>query len=307
MNEKAGVKPKQAAMVRLDEAVVNAVGAETFEDALHTLAHLSRTLIAAHQCAISYVPNGDFKAATHTHSFSEKYEKYNTYDCMPTGEGVWATIVEKKRPMRMTPEELVSHPRWKNFSDMKDERGLEHPPMVGWLAVPVLGKENRFLGVLQLSDKYKGDFTKEDEERLLLVARMIAPAFELQYVNTLRYKLKAQLEAQKLESLGVLAGGIAHDFNNLLMGVLGHADIALQEMSPTTPGRSHIESVRATAKLLAELCNELLAYSGKGRLYFWKSAKWVSRLEFMTEDSLGFWESYGYHRHGDPWKEERFS
>lgn len=43
------------------------------------------------------------------------------------------------------------------------------------------------------------------------------------------------------------------------------------------------------------------------RLYFWKSAKWVNRLEFMTEDSLGFWESYGYHRHGDPWAEERFS
>ena len=43
------------------------------------------------------------------------------------------------------------------------------------------------------------------------------------------------------------------------------------------------------------------------KLYFWKSAKWVNRLEFLTEDSLGFWESYGYHRHGDPWKEERFS
>ncbi len=42
------------------------------------------------------------------------------------------------------------------------------------------------------------------------------------------------------------------------------------------------------------------------KLYFWKSAKWVNRLEFMTEDSLGFWESHGYHRHGDPWKEERF-
>lgn len=43
------------------------------------------------------------------------------------------------------------------------------------------------------------------------------------------------------------------------------------------------------------------------KLYFWKSAKWVNRIEFVTEDSLGFWETYGYHHHGDPWSEERFS
>jgi DMSO/TMAO reductase YedYZ molybdopterin-dependent catalytic subunit len=42
------------------------------------------------------------------------------------------------------------------------------------------------------------------------------------------------------------------------------------------------------------------------RLYFWKSAKWVSGLEFMAEDKRGFWESGGYHNHGDPWKEERY-
>jgi DMSO/TMAO reductase YedYZ molybdopterin-dependent catalytic subunit len=43
------------------------------------------------------------------------------------------------------------------------------------------------------------------------------------------------------------------------------------------------------------------------RLYFWKSAKWVRGVEFMAEDKLGFWESSGYHHHGDPWKEERYS
>jgi DMSO/TMAO reductase YedYZ molybdopterin-dependent catalytic subunit len=43
------------------------------------------------------------------------------------------------------------------------------------------------------------------------------------------------------------------------------------------------------------------------RLYFWKSAKWVVGVEFMAEDSPGFWESHGYHNHGDPWREERYS
>jgi DMSO/TMAO reductase YedYZ molybdopterin-dependent catalytic subunit len=42
------------------------------------------------------------------------------------------------------------------------------------------------------------------------------------------------------------------------------------------------------------------------RLYAWKSAKWLSGLEFLPQDRPGFWERNGYHMHGDPWKEERF-
>jgi DMSO/TMAO reductase YedYZ molybdopterin-dependent catalytic subunit len=43
------------------------------------------------------------------------------------------------------------------------------------------------------------------------------------------------------------------------------------------------------------------------RLYFWKSAKWVTGVEFVEEERPGFWEKRGYHIHGDPWKEERYS
>ena len=40
--------------------------------------------------------------------------------------------------------------------------------------------------------------------------------------------------------------------------------------------------------------------------YFWKSAKWLRGLEFMAADRAGFWENYGYHMEGDPWREERY-
>ena len=42
------------------------------------------------------------------------------------------------------------------------------------------------------------------------------------------------------------------------------------------------------------------------KLYFWKSAKWLRRIEFVAADRSGFWEQRGYHDHGDPWKEERY-
>lgn len=42
-------------------------------------------------------------------------------------------------------------------------------------------------------------------------------------------------------------------------------------------------------------------------LYFWKSAKWVGGMQFLASDRPGFWETYGYHIYGDPWREERYS
>ncbi|MBF2036240.1 MAG: sulfite oxidase-like oxidoreductase [Leptolyngbyaceae cyanobacterium T60_A2020_046] len=42
-------------------------------------------------------------------------------------------------------------------------------------------------------------------------------------------------------------------------------------------------------------------------LYAWKSAKWISGIEFLAEEVLGFWERNGYHRRGEPWAEERYS
>ncbi len=81
-----------------------------------------------------------------------------------------------------------------------------------------------------------------------------------------RQKLESQMrEVQKLESLGVLAGGIAHDFNNLLMAILGNADLALLSLKPDSPARPNVEDISRASKRAAELCRQMLAYSGKGR------------------------------------------
>jgi signal transduction histidine kinase/CheY-like chemotaxis protein len=81
-----------------------------------------------------------------------------------------------------------------------------------------------------------------------------------------RRRLEAQMQhVQKLESLGVLAGGIAHDFNNLLVGILGHAGLALQEVSSDQPVHDSVLQIQTAAQRAAELTNQMLAYSGKGR------------------------------------------
>jgi PAS domain S-box-containing protein len=81
-----------------------------------------------------------------------------------------------------------------------------------------------------------------------------------------RSKLDAQMrEVQKLESLGVLAGGIAHDFNNILMAILGNADLALLALSPTSPAWQNLQEITRASQRAADLCRQMLAYSGKGR------------------------------------------
>jgi two-component system, cell cycle sensor histidine kinase and response regulator CckA len=73
------------------------------------------------------------------------------------------------------------------------------------------------------------------------------------------------LQAQKMESLGVLAGGIAHDFNNILMTVLGNVDLALLRIAPESPAKVHLKQIESAAAKAADLSNQMLAYSGKGK------------------------------------------
>jgi two-component system, cell cycle sensor histidine kinase and response regulator CckA len=104
-----------------------------------------------------------------------------------------------------------------------------------------------------------------------------------------RAKLEAQMrEVQKLESLGVLAGGIAHDFNNLLMAILGNADLALIRLSPTSPARRNIEEIARASHRAADLCRQMLAYSGKGRFVIgrYDLSEMVREMEPMIEASI---------------------
>ena len=80
---------------------------------------------------------------------------------------------------------------------------------------------------------------------------------------TSHYMLERHMvDAQRAESLGVLAGGLAHDFNNLLVAILGNTDLALREMAPRAAGRAPLENVRQAGLRAAELTDQLLAYAG---------------------------------------------
>jgi PAS domain S-box-containing protein len=80
-----------------------------------------------------------------------------------------------------------------------------------------------------------------------------------------RRQEQAQLQSQKLESLGVLAGGIAHDFNNLLTAILGNISLAQGCLSQVSPAWPFLENMGRAVQRATNLTRQMLAYSGKGQ------------------------------------------
>ncbi len=104
-----------------------------------------------------------------------------------------------------------------------------------------------------------------------------------------RARLQAQMrEVQKLESLGVLAGGIAHDFNNLLMAIVVNADLAKLALGGDSPALASLEEITRVSLRAADLCGQMLAYSGRGRFVIgrYDLSEMVREMTQMLEVSV---------------------
>ena len=110
-------------------------------------------------------------------------------------------VCENNRSMRMTQAELEAHPRWRGFGSYADK----HPPMRGWLAVPLIGRNGKNIGLLQLSDKYEGEFTQQDEYVALELAHLASAAMENSRLLEEISQLNAGLEQKVAERTVALA------------------------------------------------------------------------------------------------------
>lgn len=96
-----------------------------------------------------------------------------------------------------------------------------------------------------------------------VVARDISQA---KTVAAERLRLERDLfEAQRMESLGLLAGGVAHDFNNLLTVIMGHVNLARTDVEPTSSAALSLDTINHVARRAADLTHQMLAYAGKGQ------------------------------------------
>lgn len=91
------------------------------------------------------------------------------------------------------------------------------------------------------------------------------PSFKQMVEDERRVLERRLLQAQKLESLGVLSGRVAHEFNNLLTSILGYAELALADLPPASPVADSVRAITASAIRAAEISQQLVSFSRCGR------------------------------------------
>jgi PAS domain S-box-containing protein len=144
---------------------------QTLAGTTQEVAEQARGVIGTHQAVLSLTASGHWADATHALSMSDKYA--NSRELIPTkdGSGIFARACQSKIPLRMTQAELQSHPHWGGL-------GVSPALVRGWLAVPLTGRNGQNIGLLQLSDKYEGDFTQQDELVATELAQLASIAIE---------------------------------------------------------------------------------------------------------------------------------
>jgi signal transduction histidine kinase len=126
--------------------------------------------------------------------------------------------------------------------------------------VLVTGNGDERLALQALQEGAQDYLVKGDSDGRLVV-RSLQYAIERRRVQATFRQL---LEAQRFESLSVLAGGVAHQLNNLLVVILGHAELALEELPSDHPVRAHFLQIEEAAGSAARLARQMLAFSGRG-------------------------------------------
>lgn len=120
--------------------------------------------------------------------------------------------------------------------------------------------------LLQVQQTLETSIRERTQELELAIQFLQREMEERQAAQTEQRRLEAQMQqAQRMESVGVLAGGVAHEFNNLLTSIMGYASMAELETPEGSHVRENIAQVLTAARNAADLTRQMLAYSGRGR------------------------------------------
>ena len=168
----------------------------TLEGMTQELADQARGVIGAHQAAVSLAADGDWTHAMHALSVSAEHAPHQGQPPLMHGSDIYRRSANHTRPVCLTQAEVQAHPDWCRVGS--------HATMRGWLAVPLTGRDGRHIGLLQLSDKYEGDFTRQDEYVATEMAQLSCIAVENADLMQQVSQLNAGLEKKVAERTAAL-------------------------------------------------------------------------------------------------------
>jgi PAS domain S-box-containing protein len=183
----------------------------------------ARKLIGTHQAATSMVLDPHFPQPNNVVSVSGK----SPHEFLPPdidGLEIYEALNATNKPIRLTRSELDADPRWQTLGRLSGPA----PSPNGWLAAPLMGRNGKIMGLIQLSDKDEGNFTNDDEVILVQLSQLTAIAI----MNARLYQELRSNDERKDEFLAMLA----HELRNPLSAIGNAVKVASK-----TGAREHVE------------------------------------------------------------------
>jgi len=176
-----------------------------------------------------------------------------TKSCQLNSAGVWADAFRDRK--------TIIH---NDFSEIRHRAAMPagHVNITRELVVPVL-RGAEVMAILGVGNK-ASSYDEDDVQIVEAIADMAWNVVTYKLAEQSKEELEARLnQSQKMELVGQLAGGIAHDFNNMLEVILGHAEIALEQVAPELPLHTDIRTIQTAATRTADLTRQLLGFARK--------------------------------------------
>jgi signal transduction histidine kinase/DNA-binding response OmpR family regulator len=221
----------------------------SIDQTLKLITEQAREIIEAHQAVTSVTTDSNWAHVISAMSLSEKYAAWWDYETPADGSGIYSLVCRMNHPIRMTQAELEAHPAWKGFGEEADR----HPPLRGWLAAPLVNRQGHNIGLIQLSDKYEGEFTEEDEAVLVQLAQVAAAAID----NARLYLQSQETNRIKDEFLATLS----HELRSPLNPILGWSRLLQTKRFDEATMMRALQTIERNAKLQTHLIEDLLDIS----------------------------------------------